>query len=342
MVAASATSPLTVLGSGSLTAYWRFQRAVVAAQLQAWLPPRGRILVDISGPQSSVASQAAAAGYVVLQVMPRVPAAERLAGQRAARPEMPRVPAPRSVHRRRASSGRLVRVVADSANLAFLADGSVDGVIADDGALSRHLMAEDVAAEIARVLRPGGQLLACVDSLVLGMSILAEQHHWAELTDLPQAEVVLVPWPDGRITRCFGPEQLVDLLTEAGLEVSWIRPRTLLSPSMVDHVLRKDPSAITRLVRAELAAGAGDAGPAGAGNGTGDRGNESFGIYLLAAARKPAASQPAAHEPAAHEPAARQPAARQPAAGRRAAGRPAASPSMSGADRAAAASRAVG
>jgi SAM-dependent methyltransferase len=192
----------------------------------------------------------------------------------------------RGLHRRRAPAGRLVRVVADSANLA---DGSVDGVIADDGALSRHLMAEDVAAEIARVLRPGGQLLASVDSLVLGMSILAEQHHWAELTDLPHAEVVLVPWPDGRITRCFGPEQLVDLLTEAGLEVSWIRPRTVLSPSMVDHVLRKDPSAITRLVRAELAAGAEEAGPAGPGHGGPNGGNESFGIYLLAAARKPAA-----------------------------------------------------
>jgi Methyltransferase domain len=299
MVAASATSPLTVLGSGSLTAYWRFQRAVVAAQLQAWLPPGGRVLVDISGPQSSVASQAAAAGYTVLQVMPRLPAAaERRPGQWAARLETPRLetprlPSARSVHRRRASSGRLVRVVADYSNLAFLADGSVDGVIADDGALSRHLMAEDVATEIARVLRPGGQLLACVDSLVLGMSILAEQHHWAELTDLPQAEVVLVPWPDGRITRCFGPEQLVDLLTEAGLEVSWIRPRTVLSPSMVDHVLRKDPSAIMRLVRAELAAGAEDAGPAGAGNGTGSGENESFGIYLLAAARKPLVRQPA-------------------------------------------------
>jgi SAM-dependent methyltransferase len=306
MVAASTTSPLTVLGSGSLTAYWRFQRAVVAAQLQAWLPPRGRILVDISGPQSSVASQAAAAVYAVLQVMPRLPgAAERRAGAWAARPEIPRGPAARSMHRRRTSSGRLVRVVADYANLAFLADGSVDGVIADDGALSRHLMAEDVAAEIARVLRPGGQLLACVDSLVLGMSILAEQHHWAELTDLPQAEVVLVPWPDGRITRCFGPEQLVDLLTEAGLEVSWIRPRTVLSPSMVDHVLRRDPSAITRLVRAELAAGAEDPGPAGAGNGTGIGGNESFGIYLLAAARKPAARKPVARGPAARRPAAR-------------------------------------
>src|ERR1700729_2746552 len=280
MVAASATSPLTVLGSGSLTAYWRFQRAVVAAQLQAWLPPGARILVDISGPQSSVASQAAAAGYAVLQVMPRLPAAaERSPGQRAARLDTPRVPSARSVHRRRASSGRLVRVVADYSNLAFLADGSVDGVIADDGALSRHLMAEDVAAEIARVLRPGGQLLACVDSLVLGMSILAEQHHWAELTDLPQAEVVLVPWPEDRITRCFGPEQLSDLLAEAGLEVSWIRPRTVLSPSMVDHVLRREPGAIMRLVRAEIAAGR-EESPAAGGSG-------SFGMYLLVAARKP-------------------------------------------------------
>ena len=324
MVAASATSPLTVLGSSSLTAYWRFQRAVVAAQLQAWLPPRGRILVDISGPQSSVASQAATAGYTVLQVLPRWPSAAELPGSghlaaghrapgdpvpgnpaqtdpapggpalrdpvpgRPARLGVPRTLTVRGVHRRRSPAGRLVRVVADSANLSFLADGSVDGVIAD-GALSRHLMAEDVAAEIARVLRPGGQLLASVDSLVLGMSILAEQHHWAELTDLPQAEVVLVPWPDGRITRCFGPDQLVDLLTEAGLEVSWIRPRTVLSPSMVDHVLRKDPSAIMRLVRAELAAGAEEAGPSGPGHDGRNGGNESFGIHLLAAARKPAA-----------------------------------------------------
>lgn len=170
-------------------------------------------------------------------------------------------------------------LVADPVRLSFLADGTVDGVIAEDGALSAYLMAEDIAAEINRVLRPGGQLLACVDSLVLGMSILAEQHHWAELTDLPQAEVVLIPWPDGRITRCFGPEQLTDLLTEAGLEVSWIRPRTVLSPSMVDHVLRKDPGAITRLVRAEMAAGLED-GPTAGGSG-------SFGMYLLAAGRKP-------------------------------------------------------
>jgi Methyltransferase domain len=302
MVAASTTSPLGVLGSGSLTAYWRFQRAVAAAQLHDWLPPHGRVLLDISGPQATGAAQAAAAGYAVVRVLPQL-AGPQLAGPQLAGPQLPGpqlpgpqlagrlesrlVPVPRWLPRRQApgrprrAPGRLASVVADPASLAFLADASVDGVIADDGALSRHLMAEDVAAEIARVLRPGGQLLACVDSLVLGMSILAEQHQWAQLTDLPHAEVVLVPWPDGRITRCFGPEQLADLLTEAGLKVSWIRPRTVLSPSMVDHVLRKDPGAIMRLVRAELAAGSEGT--------TVLDGSESFGIFLLAAARKPAA-----------------------------------------------------
>jgi len=173
--------------------------------------------------------------------------------------------------------------VADPASLAFLADGCADGVIAEDGALSRQLMTEDLAAEITRVLRPGGQLLACVDSLVLGMAILAEQRRWAHLTDLGNAEVVLIPWPDGTITRCFGVSQFTELLTEAGLEVSWVRPRTVLSPSVVDHVLRRDPSAIARLMRAELAAGQDAAGgflPA-----------ESFGISLLAAARKPSAAR---------------------------------------------------
>jgi hypothetical protein len=259
--ATSATSPLGVLGSSSLTAYWRFLRAVAAAQLRTWLPPGGRVLLDISGPRSSVAAQAAAAGYRVIRVLPQ---------QLAAGPLPSRAGTAR---------GEVVPLVADPVRLSFLADDSVDGVIAEDGALSAYLMAEDIAAEVSRVLRPGGQLLACVDSLVLGMSILAEQHHWAELTDLPQAEVVLIPWPDGRITRCFGPEQLTDLLTEAGLEVSWIRPRTVLSPSMVDHVLRREPGAITRLVRAEMAAGGAD-GPTAGGSG-------SFGMYLLAAARKP-------------------------------------------------------
>jgi hypothetical protein len=267
-VSASAASPLAALAPGSLAGYWRFQRAVARAQLVAWLPAARKLLVDISGPDASAAAQAADRGHTVIRVLA---AAAATAAAPAAQPHRAR-PA-------RARRGMIVPVMADPAGLAFLADGCADGVIAEDGALSRQLMTEDMAAEIARVLRPGGRLLASVDSLVLGMAMLAEQRRWAHLTDLVHAEVVLIPWPDGTITRCFGVSQFTELLTEAGLEVSWIRPRTVLSPSMVDHVLRRDPSAITRLVRAELAACQDRAGgliPA-----------ESFGISLLAAARKP-------------------------------------------------------
>jgi hypothetical protein len=259
-VSASAASPLAALAPGSLAGYWRFQRAVARAQLAAWLPAASGRLVDISGPYASASALAADRGHTVIRVL-------------AAAPE------PHHARPSGARRGAIVPVIADPASLAFLADGCADGVIAEDGALSRQLMTEDLAAEIARVLRPGGQLLACVDSLVLGMAMLAEQRRWAHLTDLVHAEVVLIPWPDGTISRCFGVSQLTELLTEAGLEVSWVRPRTVLSPSMVDHVLRRDPSAITRLVRAELAA-------------CQDRADglipaESFGISLLAAARKP-------------------------------------------------------
>jgi hypothetical protein len=262
-VSASAASPLAALGPGSLAGYWRFQRAVAKAQLAAWLPTSRRLLVDISGPYASASAQAAGRGHTVIRVVtPPATTAE-----------------PHRARAARARRGTIVPVVADPAGLAFLADGCADGVIAEGGALSRQLMTEDLAAEITRVLRPGGRLLACVDSLVLGMAMLAEQHRWAHLTDLVNAEVVLIPWPDGTITRCFGVSQFRELLTEAGLEVSWVRPRTVLSPSMVDHVLRQNPAAIARLVRAELAAaqqGTDGLFPA-----------ESFGISLLAAARKP-------------------------------------------------------
>jgi hypothetical protein len=117
-----------------------------------------------------------------------------------------------------------------------------------------HLAAETMVAEIARVLRPAGRVLACVDSLVLGMAVLADQHHWAHLVDLPHAEVVLVPWPDGTITRCFGPDQARELFTGAGLRVNWIRSRTVLAESVVTHWLRRDPGGLPKLLRAELAA----------------------------------------------------------------------------------------
>ena len=128
-------------------------------------------------------------------------------------------------------------------------------------------------AEIARVLRPGGRVLACVDSLVLGMAVLADQHHWAHLVDLPHAEVVLVPWPDGTITRCYGPDQARELFSGAGLRVNWIRPRTVFSESMVTRLLQRDPDCLSKLVRAELGA----------------RTDESLGAQLVISAGKPPA-----------------------------------------------------
>ena len=158
----------------------------------------------------------------------------------------------------------------DSSRLSFLPDECADDVLAEDRALSTHVGAEVMIAEIARVLRPAGRVLACVDSLVLGMAVLADQNHWAHLVDLPHAEVVLVPWPDGTITRCYGPDQARELFTGAGLTVNWIRPRTVFSESMVTHVLRRDPGSLAKLVRAELAA----------------RSDESLGAQLVISAVK--------------------------------------------------------
>jgi hypothetical protein len=230
---------------------------VATAQLAAWLPGGQRVILDISGPHARSAGQAARAGHRVLRV---VPAAAQDGGAPPGRGTPPR------------GQGGITTVTADPGNLGFLADGSVDGVIADDRTLSRYIAAEYLAAEIARVLCPGGRVLASADSLVLGMAILAEQRHWAELTDLTSAEVLLIPWPDGTFTRCYGAQHLRDLCTEAGLKPSVIRPRTVLSPSMVTRVLDRDPSAMGRLVQAELTAAA----------------DESFGIQLVMTARKPA------------------------------------------------------
>ncbi|WP_157406741.1 methyltransferase domain-containing protein, partial [Actinomadura rubrobrunea] len=193
-----------------------------------------------------------------------------LAGPRAVHP--PADPGGRGGRAaRRAPSGVVRRVIADSGSLACLGDASVDAVVAEDRALSRHLVTESTVAEIARVLRPGGRVLLSVDSLTLGMALLAEQSRWAHLSDVPSAEVLLVPWPDGTITRCFWAEQLRELLTDAGLEVEWIRPRTALSPSTVEHVLARDPGALARLVRTELGSPVRD---------------DSLGVHLLASARR--------------------------------------------------------
>jgi len=212
--------------------YWQFYDAVARVQLRQWLPSGRHLLADVSGPRIPVADLAAQAGHKVIRVL-----------DAAAPAVIP--PGPR---------GEIFPVTADASRLGFLADGCVDGVLAEDRTLSVHLAAETMVAEIARVLRPAGRVFACVDSLVLGMAVLADQHHWAQLVDLPHAEVVLVPWPDGTITRCFGPDQARELFTGAGLRVNWIRARTVLAESVVTHWLQRDPRGLPKLLRAELAA----------------------------------------------------------------------------------------
>jgi hypothetical protein len=224
-----AATAITAPDTDQLPAYWQFHDAVAQAQLLAWLPRGQHTIVDVSGPRSPGGELAALAGHHVLRVLDAGPG----------------VPVGRT---------NAARLIGDSALLSFLPDECADDVLAEDRALSTHLGAEAMIAEITRVLRPGGQVLACVDSLVLGMAVLADQNHWAHLVDLPYAEVVLVPWPDGTITRCYGPDQARELFAGAGLTVNWIRPRTVFSESMVTHVLRREPGSLAKLARAELAA----------------------------------------------------------------------------------------
>jgi len=270
-----AASAITAPDTEHPSAYWQFHAAVARAQLTQWLPAGRHLLVDVSGPRGPGAQLAARAGHTVLRVLdarlgpfapPPDTAARRDDGRRD---DGYRGDGRRGEGRR----GKIVPVIADSSGLTFLADGCADGVIADDRALSMHLVAEAMIAEIARVLRPAGRVIACVDSLVLGMAVLADQHHWAQLVDLPHAEVVLVPWPDGRITRCYGPDQARELFSGAGLRVNWIRPRTVLSESVVTHWLRRDPNGLAKLVQAELSA----------------RTDESLGAQLVISASKPRA-----------------------------------------------------
>ncbi|WP_019633250.1 class I SAM-dependent methyltransferase [Actinomadura atramentaria] len=237
-----------------LALYWAFYWAVAEAQLARWLPRRPGRLLDLSGDDGRSAAQAAGAGHRVIEVVEPVPD--------GAPPRVGAETRPPGVS----------TVIADAGRLGCLTDASVDGVIAENRVLSRHLVTEAAVAEIARVLRPGGRLLVSVDSLTLGMALLAERNQWAHLSDVPAAEVLLVPWPDGTITRCFGIDQLRELLTESGLEVEWVRPRTVLSPSTVEHMLTRSPETLPRLVNTELTAPPGD---------------DSLGVHLLASARRP-------------------------------------------------------
>lgn len=243
--------------AGPYAAYWRFHDAVARAQLASWLAGPSRVLIDISGSASPAAALAASAGHSVLHVADPDATAPGTAPPSESSPAPPPAAKPDST-RPDAGPGRLRVVAADGSGLRFLADQCADGLIAEDCALSRRLAAETLVSEIWRILRPGGRVLASVDSLTRGMSVLAEQHHWPHLVDLPHADVVLVPWPDGTITRCYGTEQLRELFMSGGFEVKWIRPRTVLSASTVSYLLARDPGSFGRLVEAELRTSADD------------------------------------------------------------------------------------
>jgi len=267
--------------TGPAADYTRFHDAVAHAQLTRWLAelaPRRELLIDISGPGARAAEVAACAGHSVLRVVEPGPGAGEYGGRAA--PHAPEgsggqggwgAGAPHAGELPPQERQRLRTIAADGTGLEFLPDGCADGVIAENRSLSRRLAAEPLVAEIARVLRPGGQVLACVDSLTLGMAVLAEQHHWPHLMDVPNADVVLVPWPDGTITRCYGAEQLRELFTSSGLEVRWIRPRTVFSPRTVSYLLARDPGSFGKLVTAELRA----------------RSDDSVGAQLITCARRP-------------------------------------------------------
>lgn len=247
----------------SLSAYWQFYWTVAGVQLSRWLPRTPARILDVSGPDFRGSPRAVAAGHDVVRLLPSVDMMPR-------RTELTLVNGHAPVRERR--PGRQEYVVTDATFLSGFADGAFDRVVADNRVLSRHLVTEALLAEISRVLRPGGRVLLCVDSVVLGMALLAEQDCWPELSFAPNADVLLVPWPNGNITRCFTVEQLDELLTEAGLELEWTKPRTVLSASTVETMMASDRRAMNRLVEMELKAAEDD---------------DYVGVHLLASASKP-------------------------------------------------------
>jgi len=242
--------------------YETFAAMVALRHLAQWLPLLPVCVLDLSLPlpdartgfDARIADVVMAAGHRVTSVTrdPYTPP--------AARPSHP-------------------VVVGDPRSLTWIRSESFDAVVAEGGALSDSLATEDTVRDIARVLRPGGRLLASADSLVLGLARLAEQNRWPELADAPAADVVLVPDPAhvGGYSRCFSPDDLSELLNECGLEVEWVRPRTIIPAAAVRQTLLSDPSAMRDLVISEL-------GLAGAHAG------EAHGARLVVSGRKPRSS----------------------------------------------------
>lgn len=223
--------------------YWAFYDAVATQQLLTWLlPAPGRIL-DLSDDASD-------------------------------RPELLRDLGHTVVRLGHTALPGLTTVRADPLSLEWIQESSLDAVVAEGSALSLCLALEETAKGLARRLRPGGRLLLVVDSYITGLARLADQGRWAELADVPHADVVLVPTSDGGMSRCFWPAELRGLLVDAGLEVEWVQPRTHVTPSVAERVLNEGgPNALQTLVASE--------------DRLASQGHGDGGIHLVASARRP-------------------------------------------------------
>jgi SAM-dependent methyltransferase len=262
-VSATSSSP-PLAGSGRDTSpYERFVASVVNAQLKTWLSPTCTRVLDISHPDPArgtggVSATIARSGADVIRVLS--PAS--WSAHEASRQEglVSRPPSP-----------RIRNVVGDARSLDWFRSGCMDAVVAEGSTLSSCLVTETTVEQAARLLRPGGRLLLSVDSLLYGLARLAEQHRWRELADANTADVVLIPNGDrsgsGAVTRCFGPEELRELVEAAGFDVEWVRPRTVIPPDVVTHAIEQDPGVLAELVASEL-------------NLADEHQGESLGMYL--------------------------------------------------------------
>ena len=128
----SAGAPTPVPAASS--PYWLFYDEVARAQLTAWVPEdRVRVLdLSLDGPER--AQLLRDLGHDVVRV-----GAGPVEGVQT--------------------------VVADTRVLSWVADEQFDAVVAESRALSMSLATEETARDLVRVLRPGGRMLLCVDSL---------------------------------------------------------------------------------------------------------------------------------------------------------------------------------
>lgn len=232
----------------------QFLAEVCSEQLAEWLPSDPSLILDLSRGFPGLVRLMVDRGHTVVH-----------ASLQPHRPDIQRA----------SNAGRLLPLHADPLAADWLADSSLDAIVAEGGTLSGALAAEVTLERLRAALRPGGRLLICVDSLVAGLANLAEAGRWAELADVPAADVVLIPRPAGQVTRCFWPEELTGMLTAAGFDVEWIRPRAVLTEETVVRALRHDTGQLESLVMTELALES-------------RRQGESVGGHLLASARRSA------------------------------------------------------